>query len=79
MKAGICKVNVATAVSLAFLQGVREQWDKTPTERDMRKLLLPGLEAAKKLVRQYMRLLGCSGKAAGTGRGLAASEIKHHE
>jgi fructose-bisphosphate aldolase class II len=82
IKAGISKVNVATAVSLAFLKAVREQWEKTPTERDMRKILLPGQEAAKELVREYIRLLGSSGKASAftrRGEGLAASEIKHHE
>ncbi|UCC67679.1 MAG: class II fructose-bisphosphate aldolase [Armatimonadota bacterium] len=75
---GICKVNVATAVSMAFLRGAREAWDERPAEKDLRKVLLPGLQAAKELVRGYMRLFGSSGRIAGAGRG-ETSEVKHAE
>jgi len=75
---GICKVNVATAVSMAFLRGAREAWDKQPMEKDLRKILLPGLQAAKELVRSYMRLFGCSGKVVGAAQ-VEVSEVKHAE
>jgi fructose-bisphosphate aldolase class II len=78
VRIGICKVNVATAVSMAFLQGAKEAWAERPTEKDMRKILLPGLQAAKELVRSYMRLFGCSGTAPGEAT-IEASEVKHAE
>jgi len=78
VKIGVSKVNVATAVSMAFLRGSREAWDKRPMEKDLRKILLPGLQAAKELVRGYMRLFGSSGKIAGASS-VEASEVKHAE
>ncbi len=78
VKAGICKVNVATAVSMAFLRGAWKAFEKAPTEKDLRKILLPGLQEAKELVRGYMRLFGSSGRVGGRAAG-AAAEIKHSE
>ena len=75
---GICKVNVATAVSMAFLKGAWDAWQTRPTEKDMRKILLPGLKSAKELIRGYMRLFGSSGRVAGSAA-VAASEVKHAE
>ena len=75
---GICKVNVATAVSMAFLRGAWQAFQKTPTEKDLRKILLPGLQEAKELVRGYMRLFGSSGRVSGAAAG-EASEVKHAE
>jgi fructose-bisphosphate aldolase class II len=75
---GICKVNVATAVSMAFLRGAWEAFQKTPKEKDLRKILLPGLKEAKELVRSYMRLFGSSGRVGGAAAG-EASQIKHSE
>jgi len=75
---GICKVNVATAVSMAFLRGAWAAFQKTPKEKDLRKILLPGLKEAKELVRSYMRLFGCSGRVGGAAAG-EASQIKHAE
>jgi len=78
VRIGLCKVNVATAVSMAFLRGAKEAWADRPMEKDLRKILLPGLQASKELVRGYMRLFGCSGKVAGVGT-VEASEVKHAE
>jgi len=78
VKIGVSKVNVATAVSMAFLRGAREAWDERPMEKDLRKILLPGLQAAKELVRGYMRLFASSGKIAGASSA-ATSEVKHAE
>jgi len=75
---GVCKVNVATAVSMAFLAAAREAFDQRPMEKDLRKILLPGLQAAKELVRSYIRLFGSSGKAAG-GAAIEASSVQHAE
>jgi len=78
VKIGICKVNVATAVSMAFLRAAKEAFESRPTEKDLRKVLLPGLQAAKELVRGYMRLFGSSGRVSGASAAVA-SEIKHAE
>ncbi|MBN1458931.1 MAG: class II fructose-bisphosphate aldolase [Armatimonadetes bacterium] len=75
---GICKVNVATAVSMAFLKGAWDAWQTRPTEKDMRKILLPGLQSAKELIRGYMKLFGSSGRVGGDSA-VAAAEIKHAE
>ncbi len=79
VKLGVCKVNVATAVSMAFLRGSKEAFEKRPMEKDLRKILLPGLQAAKELVRSYIRLFDASGKAGEGVSALAVSEIKHSE
>jgi len=79
VKIGVSKVNVATAVSMAFLRAAKEAFDKNPTEKDLRKILLPGLQAAKELVRSYMRLFGASGRAAGGPAKVAKSEVRHAE
>jgi fructose-bisphosphate aldolase class II len=77
---GVCKVNVATAVSMTFLKAAKAAFDKTPTEKDLRKILLPGQQAAKELVRSYIRLFGASGKAGGAAPSqLGKSEVKHAE
>jgi fructose-bisphosphate aldolase class II len=78
VKIGICKVNVATAVSMAFLSGVRGALAQRPMEKDLRKIILPGLQAAKELVRTYLRLFGASGKAPGGGP-VEVSAIQHAE
>lgn len=79
VKLGVCKVNVATAVSMAFLKGCQDAFAQRPMEKDLRKILLPGLQGAKELVRGYIRLFDASGKAgAGEGK-IASSEIKHSE
>jgi fructose-bisphosphate aldolase class II len=75
---GICKVNVATAVSMAFLKGAWEAWQTRRTEKDMRKILLPGLQSAKELIRGYMQLFGSSGRVSGISA-VAAAEVKHAE
>lgn len=78
VRIGICKVNVATAVSMAFLAGAREAFEKRPMEKDLRKILLPGLQAAKELVRSYIRLFDSAGKAPGSGV-VEASSVQHAE
>ncbi|MFH1074656.1 MAG: class II fructose-bisphosphate aldolase [Candidatus Firestonebacteria bacterium] len=78
---GLCKINVATQLSVAFVQAAGATFNKNPAEKDMRKILLPGKLAVKEKVREYMGFFGCKGKGiiAGAKSGLQASEIKHHE
>ena len=78
VKAGVSKVNVATAVNMAFLRAARQAFEQRPDERDIRKILLPGLEEAKALVKLYMRLLGSSGRACVAGGKLSEKAIAVH-
>jgi len=61
--ARLCKVNVATQVSMAFLRGIRKGLEKMPEEFDFRKIVIMGKNEVKEVVREYMRVFGCCGKA----------------
>ncbi len=61
--AGICKVNVATRISMAFLEGIKTAWDKNPDDFDFRKFFRVGKANATKVIRSYIQILGSSGKA----------------
>lgn len=63
IKAGICKINIATELNKAFTRGLRESLEKTPDEVDPRKALAKARDEMKERVRAKMRLFGCSGKA----------------
>jgi len=81
IKHGVSKINVATELSMAFLRGMKKAFEERPGEKDMRKIMLPGKNAVKEVVRYYIRLFGSNGKAvkADAASGLTASEIKYHE
>jgi len=53
---GICKVNVATYLNQAFVQGMREGFEKHPDEVDPRKYLSIARENVKEAVREKVRL-----------------------
>jgi len=61
--AGICKINIDTRIRLYFVKKMREVLDKNPEEIDPRKILGPAKEAAKEIIRDRMRVFGCSGRA----------------
>jgi len=82
IKNGVCKINVATELSMTFLRGMRAAWEQRPGEKDMRKIIKPGRDAVKEAVRSYIRQFGSTGKAADVliqGKGIEGGEIKHHE
>lgn len=60
---GINKVNVDTDLRIAFDAGVRKFLHDNPEVIDPREILKPAVELMSKVVRQKMKLLGCSGKA----------------
>jgi len=60
--AGICKINIDTRIRLYFVKKMREVLGKNPEEIDPRKILGPAKEAAKEIIRDRMRVFGCSGK-----------------
>jgi fructose-bisphosphate aldolase class II len=59
---GLVKINIATAISMAFLEGMKKAWDKAPDEKDSRKITGPGRDAMKETIKGYMQLFGSSGQ-----------------
>jgi len=61
--AGICKINIDTRIRMKFTEKMREIIKTNPEEIDPRKILGPAKEAAKEIIRDRIRVFGCSGKA----------------
>lgn len=61
--AGICKINIDTRIRMKFTEKMREIIKTNPEEIDPRKILGPAKDAAKEIIRDRMRIFGCSGKA----------------
>lgn len=59
---GVNKVNIDTDLRIAFDAGVRKFLKENPEVIDPRKILGPAKELMTKVVRQKMKMLGCSGK-----------------
>ncbi len=60
---GICKVNYATDLRIAFTAAVRKVLAEQPEAYDPKKYLAAGRSAVENRVRELIRLLGSSGKA----------------
>lgn len=60
---GVSKVNIDTDLRLAFTGAVREVLATSPSQYDPRKILGPGKDAMKKVVKEKMHLFGSSDKA----------------
>lgn len=78
---GVCKVNVATQLNLAFIRGTAEVIKSKPDESDIRKILIKGKEATKEVIRKYIQLFGSSGKGVleNTKSQIEKGEVKHAE
>lgn len=63
ISAGINKINVDTDLRIAFTAAIREALASDPKNIDPRKYLAPARDLITKVVREKMRLFGCSGKA----------------
>jgi len=61
--AGICKINIDTRIRMKFTEKMGEIIKTNPEEIDPRKILGPAKDAAKEIIRDRMRVFGCSGKA----------------
>jgi len=61
--AGICKINIDTRIRMKFTEKMSEIIKTNPEEIDPRKILGPAKEAAKEIIRDRIRVFGCSGKA----------------
>ena len=64
---GICKVNVATYLNQAFVQGMREGFEKHPDEVDPRKYLSIARENVKEAVREKLRLFRSNDRIDSSG------------
>ncbi|MBN2218735.1 MAG: class II fructose-1,6-bisphosphate aldolase [Kosmotogaceae bacterium] len=63
VKYGINKVNTDTDLRMAFIASLREFLSKNPGEFDPRKYFKTPKELVKNVIRDRLRLLGCSNKA----------------
>ena len=63
IKRGICKVNYATDLRIAFTQGVNQVFSENPDTIDPKKYSAAGREAVKKYVMSKIEVCGSTGKA----------------
>lgn len=63
VKRGICKVNYATDLRIAFTKGVKAYMEANPDAFDPKKYSAQGMEEVKKYVMQKMEVVGSVGKA----------------
>ncbi|PKE32904.1 tagatose bisphosphate family class II aldolase [Rahnella sp. AA] len=59
---GICKVNVATELKIAFASAVKEYFSEHPDANDPRKYIVPGKLAMQKVVEEKIRICGSAGR-----------------
>lgn len=55
---GICKVNVATELKIAFSDAVKAYFSQHPASNDPREYMEPGKKAMKEIVREKIRMCG---------------------
>jgi tagatose 1,6-diphosphate aldolase GatY/KbaY len=60
---GICKVNYATDLRIAFTKGVKAYMEEHPTEFDPKKYSAAGMKEVTAYVKQKMEVVGSVGKA----------------
>lgn len=58
---GVCKVNVATELKIAFADAVKSYFAQHPDANDPRKYIVPGKLAMKEVVAEKIRICGSSG------------------
>ena len=62
VKRGICKVNFATELRVAYTDAVKKLLAEKPDTFDPKKLGLVGIEAVKKIVKERILVCGCNDK-----------------
>lgn len=60
---GMCKVNFATELRVAYTQAGQKLMKEKPETYDPKKLGVVGMAAVKEIVKDRMRMCGCEGKA----------------
>ncbi len=63
VRRGICKVNFATELRVAYTDAGKKLLQEKPETFDPKKLGIVGMEAVKQLVMERMKVCGCDGKA----------------
>ena len=63
IKRGICKVNFATELRIAYTEGVKEFLGQNPDAFDPKKYGKTAMEHVKEIVKLRIRMCGCDGKA----------------
>lgn len=63
VKAGLCKVNIATQLNVAFTSALKAAMASSPDVVDPRKFLSAAREAVAAVVAERVRVLGCAGRA----------------
>ncbi len=59
---GVCKVNIATELKIAFADAVKQYFGDHPDANDPRKYIVPGKAAMKEVVQQKIVMCGSEGK-----------------
>jgi len=59
---GVCKVNVATELKIAFADAVKGYFNQHPDANDPRKYIVPGKLAMKAVVAEKIRICGSAGR-----------------
>lgn len=59
---GVCKVNVATELKIAFSNAVKQHFAEHPDANDPRKYITPGKTAMKQVVIDKIRMCGSEGR-----------------
>lgn len=63
VRRGMCKVNFATELRVAYTDAGKKLLQEKPETFDPKKLGIAGMEAVKELVKERMCVCGCNGKA----------------
>lgn len=63
IKRGICKVNYATELRIAYSEGVKKVLNENPETIDPKKYGAEGLKCVKEFVKDKIMVCGCNGKA----------------
>ncbi|MEX9542218.1 class II fructose-bisphosphate aldolase, partial [Escherichia coli] len=58
---GVCKVNVATDLKIAYADAVKAHFAEHPDANDPRKYITPGKEAMRKVVESKITICGSAG------------------
>ena len=59
---GVCKVNVATELKMAFSDALKQYFEENPDANDPRHYMKPAKAAMKDIVRKVIRVCGCEGQ-----------------
>lgn len=59
---GVCKVNIATELKIAFADAVKLYFGEHPAANDPRKYIVPGKAAMQTVVEEKIRICGSAGK-----------------